>query len=255
MKKRLRAVPALTLLTAIVLVALALTVVKSPAQREQIEASDKVAARFTVTLERFTSSTARNVVARSLATKKDCQELLTYLETRMAKAPTLPTTGTTRYGRAESGDYARAAVRRDLALKPFRALSAHLKDKTVPYFAFADAGVKLVSLSPSKLLEDQLIFTGEPLRELVLPAFEKARDKLKKQATPTGSELLRRDLLTYADDVIDQTKGGANDIDVGKPFRFDFGDRPKGLYKRLVALQASILVEASSQVGELAPLG
>ena len=166
----------------------------------------------------------------------------------------MSTKGTTPYGRAHSHRYETAMARQKLALKPYRSLSTYLTKQALPAFTFAGAGIKLVQVNPGKLLGTTPVYTGAPLRDLVLPAFEKARDKVAKQPVPADSELLSLDLKTYADDIISMTKDGAKKIDAGKPFQFSFGTRPQDLYKRLIDLKSGILAELASRVDSLTPV-
>ncbi len=116
-------------------------------------------------------------------------------------------------------------------------LEAYLRSRAIPHSKFIAAGKKLVGLRPGTLLGDDPVLSGDPLRERVLPAYEKARKRLKKQDTPKGSELLQLDLMTYANDIISMTKDGAKKIDEQKAFFFQLGDRPVELFQRLAALE------------------
>ena len=73
MINRLRLVSAVTLVVAIVLVALAAVAFKSPTQRSEIRAADRVAALFDTSVEQYAASMARNVTDKHPTTKKDLQ--------------------------------------------------------------------------------------------------------------------------------------------------------------------------------------
>ena len=105
-----------------------------------------------------------------------------------------------------------------------------------------------MALRPGTLLGKDPVLSGFPLRERVLPAYEKARDALKKQDTPKGSELLQVDLMTYASDMISTTKDGAKKIDEQKAFFFQLGDRPVKLFQRLATMETAIRVQVAQQV-------
>ncbi len=254
MRNRLRAITALSVVIAVVVVGAGSVLVKSPAERDQIDAANRISARFDTALEQYTASTASNAAGKNPKTKKDLQGLLAFVKSRLKKAPVIPTKGTTAYGRSHSHDYETAMRRQKLALKPLQSLSSYLEGEAIPAFSFANAGIKLVQVNPVKVLGPTPLYTGAPLHDLVLPAFEKARDKLKKQITPQGAELLQLDLMTYANDVIGMTKKGVKAIDAGKAFHFEFGTRPEDLYKRLIAVESAVLTELGTRVNGLTPV-
>ena len=167
---------------------------------------------------------------------------------RIAHAPRLRPGATTSYGRQHSDDYKNANDRRAAALAPLTTLQAYLKREAIPTSKFIAAGKKLVALRPGTLLGDDPILSGEPLRKKVLPAYEKARKRVKNLDTPKGAELLQLDLVTYADDIISMTKDGAKKIDDRKAFFFQLGDRPVQLFQRLATLEKGIQVQVAQQV-------
>jgi hypothetical protein len=248
MRSRLRAVIAVTIMTGLVLVVVGRVVAKSPEERDQIRAADQVAARFDVTLERYVTETSAAIKRQHDSNQDGYPTLLKLVRTRINAAPKVPAAGTTAYGRRASKEYRAAVHNRDLKLLPFAELGVLLQDHAIPDSSFVAAGKKLVRVSPAKLLGTTPIVTGAPLRDLVLPAFEKARARLVKQVAPKGSELLALDLKTYADDAISMTKDGAKQIDEGKAFFFNFGQRPNELYQRLIALEHSIQSDVAEKI-------
>ena len=251
MKKRLRSFTVTSVVIGVALVLAGLVVVDSPAERAQIRAADRVAARHQDAVKRFTTTTAASIAGKKANSKKDLSALLSFVDERLGAAPRIPTSGTTAFGREHSRAYRTAAERQKFALQPFRSLAAFLRDGAIPDLAYIAAGRKLVQVSPAKILEGFQVFTGTPLRELVLPAFEKARDDLKKQDPPADSKLLGIDLETYADDVISMTKDGADKLDRQTNFVFDFGARPDDLFRRLGIVETTIKSELSTRIDEL----
>jgi hypothetical protein len=233
-------------------VILALTVVPSPEQRRQVDHADQVAQQYRRDLSAYVDRLGDYVAKRLMKDGTDYQKLHDELMKHLPETPRLPAKGVTAYAREHSRDYRTAAARRALEMAPFRAFADRLESVTIPRQKLVDAGIKLVKLNPLKLLEGFIVqFSGEALRTEVVPAYKKARARLLKQRpTPADGELAR-DLKTYADDVISMTSQGADDIDAGRSFFFDFGDRPKALLGRLADTQRAIAAEVSTQVDAL----
>jgi hypothetical protein len=232
----------------LVLAGIGLAVAKSPEQRDQIRAADRVAQRFDANIDRYAVSAAEELKSKHDADQDGYPALLKLVKGKIADAPRLRTAGTTAYGRNHSDGYQGARERRSAALAPFEDLEVYLRTRAVPDSKFIAAGKKLVGLRPGTLLGKDPVYNGAPLRERVLPAYEKARDALKKQDTPEGSELLQTDLVTYANDVISMTKDGAKKIDAQKAFFFQLGDRPVKLFQRLATMESAIRVQVAQQV-------
>ncbi|MCW2829552.1 MAG: hypothetical protein JWP31_244 [Aeromicrobium sp.] len=243
-RRKLVVVSALQGIIGIVLVVMALTIVNSPAERDEIRAADRVATRYLQDLESYRQRSVETVLDEFAKDPDDYPDLLKTVEATTAAAPEVPRRGTTAFGRAHSDDYRSTAKRRAFVLQPWTRLADYLRDGAVPASRFVRAGKKLVNVDPSKILEGVFVFNGAPLRDLVRPAFEKARAQVRKTAAPQGADLLKRDLLTYADDALKLTDGGAESIDRGEPFFFEFGTRPDRLLERLAAVEASIQQEA-----------
>lgn len=248
MRRRLGVSIAATVVTGLVLSGLALTIAKSPQERDEIRAADNVARIFDDNLDRYVAESGPAVRRVHARDTDGYPALLRFLEERIANAPDLPSRGTTAYGRSHSEAYKQELGRRKFALMPLVGLSTYLRARAIPNSRFVSAGRKLVKLSPESLLSKEPITTGRALRELVLPAFEKARDRMKAQQAPEGSDLLLLDLNTYADDVIAMTEKGAKALDEGKPFFYELGDRPDQLYQRLVAVESAIENDVSQKV-------
>ncbi len=129
---------------------------------------------------------------------------------------------------------------------------AWLRSSIVPRQEFLEAGITLVQINPGTLLAGFTVrFSGEPLRTEVVPPYRKTRKKLRRTSSGAADAELARDLEKYADDVIAMTKDGADDIDAGRGFVFDFGDKPAALLRRLEDAQRSIAVEVLTRVDAL----
>ncbi len=248
MRSRLRRAVLATFVIGLVLTGLSAVVAKSPEQRDEIHAADLVAQRFDASLQRYVAKAAAELKSKRDADQDGYPELLKLAKARIAGAPRLRADGTTSYGREHSDDYQGADDRREAALAPITTLDAYLRSRAIPTSRFIAAGKKLVALRPGTLLGEDPVLTGDPLRERVLPAYEKARKRLKKLDTPKGSELLQLDLVTYANDIISMTKKGAKKIDEQKAFYFQLGDRPVELFQRLAVLEKGIQVQVAQQV-------
>lgn len=239
---------AATFVVGLVVAGLGSVVAKSPEQRDQIRAADRVAHRFDDKIGRYAADAAKQLKSKHDADRDNYSALLKLSQDKLKHAPRMSPAGTTAYGRRNSGDYRDAQDRRAAALAPLEDLEAYLRTRAVPGSKFIAAGKKLVALRPGTLLGKDPVLSGTPLRERVLPAYEKARDALKKQDTPEGSELLQVDLMTYANDLIAMTKDGAKKIDEQKAFFFQLGDRPVKLFQRLATIESAIRVQVAQQV-------
>jgi hypothetical protein len=239
---------AATFVIGLVLAGIGSVMAKSPEQRDQIRAADRVAQQFDAKIGRYAASAAEELKSKHDADQDGYSALLKLAQDKIEHAPRLSPRGTTSYGRENSSDYHDAGERRSAALAPLEDLEAYLRTRAVPDSKFIAAGKKLVALRPGTLLGKDPVLNGTPLREKVLPAYEKARDALKKQDTPKGSELLQVDLMTYANDVISMTKDGAKKIDEQKAFFFQLGDRPVKLFQRLATIDSAIRVQVAQQV-------
>lgn len=248
MRSRLRLAVVATFVIGLVAAGLGSVVAKSPEQRDQIEAADRVAQRFDASLDRYVTSAAAEIRAQHDGDQDGYPALLDLAQDKIADAPRLPRSETTSYGREHSDDYQDAGDRRASALTPFKDLEAFLRTRAIPDSGFIAAGKKLVALRPGTLLGKAPVVDGDPLRKRVLPAYEKARTRMKDQDPPKGSDLLHLDLMTFADDVIEMTKEGAKKIDAQKAFFFQLGDRPVELFQRLAALESAIQVKVAQQV-------
>lgn len=248
MKSRLRAAVVVTIVAGLVLAGIGSVVGKSPKERDQIRAADRVSQRYDAALARHVASAAAAIQKQHEADQDGYPDLLDLVEARIDKAPKISARGTTAYGREHSDGFAGAKAARSIALKPLNDLKAYLRADAIPVSRFIAAGKKLVKLRPGTLLGDAPVMSGAPLRELVLPPFEKARKAIKKQKAPKGSELLLLDLTTYANDAVAMTKDGAKKLDNADPFFFRLGDRPVELFQRLAALEKAIQIQVAKRV-------
>ncbi|MEV7395871.1 hypothetical protein [Aeromicrobium sp. NPDC092404] len=248
MRSRLRLAVLATFVIGLVLAGLGSVVAKSPEQRDEIRAADAVAQRFDRAVSRYVSDAAADIASKHDADQDGYPALLKLAQAKLRGAPELGERGTTSYGREHSDDYQSAEDRRRAALQSLADLETYLRKRAIPDSKFIAAGKKLVGLRPGTLLGDDPVLNGDPLRERVLPAYKKARSQVEKQSVPEGSRLLKLDLVTYADDVIAQTKDGAEKIDDQEAFFFQLGDRPVELFQRLAAFESGIQVQVDEQV-------
>ncbi|RYJ01170.1 MAG: hypothetical protein EON52_22035 [Actinomycetales bacterium] len=251
-----RGFPVITVVT-VLLGCLALVVavrLPSPTQQREVDAADRAAGRYAKALDAdlvaFGEST-RDDVADHL---DDLDQALALVRRHVTAVPRISTRGTTAYGRSHSLEYRAAKGRRSLALRPFVQL-VRVLEGAVQTQGFIRAGTHAIEINPLELLDGTPVLTGEPLRELVVPEYKAARTKLQRHPAPSGSALLGQDLLTYVSGVIATTRDGADDIDAGRPFRFDFGTRPQDLQRRLAQLSASVVSSVLQAVDETAGFG
>lgn len=245
-----------TVLVAGTALVLALTVAPSTEEKEQVDRADRVAQEYERRLARDVDDLAVYVAKRRFENETDYQKLYDEVMQRIEDVPSIPAKGTTKYARENSRDYRNAKARRALELEPYRDFALRLESDVIPRQEFVDLGIDIVKINPVKLLEGFAVqFSGQPLRSEVVPEYRKVRRKLKKQKPGPQDAELARDLQRYVDDAIKQTQDGADDIDAGRAFFFDFGDRPKTLLARLEATQRSIAAEVSAQVDAFDSVG
>jgi hypothetical protein len=252
MRSRLRGAVVVTFVLGLVLSGVGAVVAKSPEERRQIAAADRAAQRFDKAIDRYAGAAAGSLKRRHDADKDGYPALLKAVASELEDAPRLSSDGTTPYGRAHSDDYRKAVDKRSLALQPLASLRTYLEDSAIPCSRFITAGKKLVQLRPGTLLGDDPVYSGQPLRDRVLPPYKKARTLVKDQDPPSGAELLQLDLTTFADDMIAMTKDGAKKIDDQKPFFFELGNRPVELLRRLAELEAVTQGQVAERVDLLA---
>ncbi|KQY58760.1 hypothetical protein ASD11_03745 [Aeromicrobium sp. Root495] len=226
----------------------------SAAQEREVRAADErarsYARRLDAALVTFAEQSRHDVNQHA----EDLAKALALVRRHVTEVPEVSADGTTSYGRAHSLEYRAAEGRRGLALRPFVQL-VRVLEEAVDVQAFIRAGTDVIGINPLELLAGTPVVTGEPLRDRVVPAYESARKRLKRQDVPPGSAVLGRDLQTYVSDAITMTKDGADAIDAGRPFRFDFGTRPQDLQRRLAELNASVVASALQAVDETAGFG
>jgi hypothetical protein len=243
-----RVVLVLTTVIAATALLLVYTVVPTTEQKEQTKRATRVGEAYDRQLTRAIDDLGAYVVKRRFEDETDYQKLYDEVRKRMATVPTIPTQGTTAYGREHSREYRTAAGRRGLELRPFHRFTTTLRATIIPRQDFVEVGIDLVKINPLKLLKGFTLTSGSPLRTEVVPAYQKTRKKLLKQRTAPVDAELARDLEKYADDAIKMTKDGADDIDAGRPFFFKFGDKPDTLLTRLETTQRSIATQVSTMV-------
>ena len=248
MRTSFRVALLVTVLIAAAALVLAITVVPSTEQKEQVQQAGRVAKTYERTLARSTDDLAAYVVKRRFENETNYQKLYDQVTARMKDVPRIPTKGTTAYGREHSRDYRTARARRGLELKQFRDFTERLEAEVIPRQEFVETGIDIVKINPVKLLEGFAVFSGEPLRTEVVPAYRKVEKRLEKQKPAPADAELARDLERYVDDALKMTRDGADDIDAGRAFFFDFGDKPEALLTRLEATQRAIAAEVSTMV-------
>lgn len=248
---RSRLLRAVLILTAVIgagVLVLAFTVVPSTAEKQEVREAGRIARDYERRLDREVEELGAYVVKRRFENETDYQKLHDEVGERIEAVPAIPRRGTTAFGREGSRDYRNAADRRELELRQYEAFMVELEDRIIPRQEFVEAGIDLVKVNPLKLLEGFFVSSGAPLRTEVVPEYRKARKKLLATRPGNDEAELARDLEQYADDTITMVRGGAADLDAGRPFFFDFGDEPNLLLSRLEAAQRAIAAEVSTMV-------
>lgn len=248
-----RAITVLTVLLGVLAVVVAVCL-PSPDEQREVDAADRQAERYATRLDAALASFGEQSRTDVADHVDDLEKALALVRRHVRAVPRISSTGTTAYGRAHSLQYRAAKGRRSLALRPFVAL-VRVLEEAVAAQAFVRAGTRAIGINPLELLDGFSVLTGAPLRERVVPAYQDARKQLLAHAAPSGSAVLGRDLMTYVSDAITTTRDGADDIDAGRPFHFDFGTRPQDLQRRLASLNTSVASSALQAVDETAGFG
>lgn len=211
----------------------------SPQEREQVRAADRVAARYDRSLDAVATDLQDDVRRAVRGNLTDMGRAFRRVKKLVAAIPKAPTAGTTAYGREHSEDYRTAEARRVLEAEPYADLIRTLAGAAAVQ-EFIDAAGRALQVNPAELLQGMAVTTGAPLRDEVVPAFRKAKADVRDHPAPPGDKQLERDVVKFLDDAVKQVRRGADDIDAGRPFFFDFGTKPRDLDKRLQKLQRAL---------------
>lgn len=253
MRSRLVQAGIFNLALALVLCAIGAAVAQSPQERAEITIAANVARVYDQDLSAFLDKSNLEIRKKASDTIGKSRPLLDLVDKRLKDVPKMSSDGTTAYGRANSDAYQAAVARQKAVLDTYGRLATQLRKRVLPIQSFLDAAKELLLIDPGELLKDMPILSGWPLREHVIPEYEKAQAELKKQEAPPGEDKFFKELKDFAADTIKETKDGAEKLDAGEVFFFEHSELPNQLYRRLIVIDSSLKgfvvreVEAATQ--------
>lgn len=254
MRSRLFRLNLLSLAFALAAIALGGAVSRTPEERTEVTEAANIARRYDQHLSTFMDKANEDIRRKATDSVGKSRKLLALVDERINNVPKVPTQGTSAYGRDNSDAYQSTVARHKAVLGTYGELAGELRNHALPVESFLDAGRKLLLINPGELLKDTQVVSGWPIREHVIPEYEKAQAALRKQKAPPGEAKLFEELKDFAKDAIKDAKAGALKLDVGQQFYFNFGELPNQLYRRLVVIDTALKGKIVREV-EAATLG
>lgn len=206
------------LTVAIAVVVGALVVVQDQRQSGQVEEAETVALDYLAEVEKFRSSVIAKVEA---ADATDPAALSKAIDRAIAKPPRLADAPA--YGREHSSSYAEALQTEATVLRPFKRLSATLREADIA-LDFIVAARKVLELRATDYVGYGFITTSGRVRSELIPAFVRARDEFVRVPVPKGQEELARKVRDATQYVIDQASVLADRIERRQSFSFSYRD-------------------------------
>lgn len=205
------------ILTLVITVAIgALVVVQDQRQSHQVSQAESVAQDYLANVEKFRSSVVKQVEAADGA---DPQVLSKVVDKAIAHPPRLP--DAPEYGREHSRAYGEALQTRATVLRPYKRLSATLRQADIA-LDFIVAARKVLRLRATDYVGFGLITSSGRVRSELIPAFTKARDEFDATRVPNGQEKLARKVHDAAQYVIDQAALLADRIERRQSYSFTY---------------------------------
>jgi hypothetical protein len=213
-----RVVVALPVILTIVIAVVigALVVVQDQRQSSQVDEAETAAQDYLAQVAKFRSSVITKVDA---ADATDPGALSKVIDRAIAEPPRLEEAPA--YGREHSSSYAEAVQTEATVLRPFRRLSATLREADTA-LEFIVAARKLLGLRATDYVGYGFITTSTRVRAELIPAFVHARDEFDRVTVPKGQERLARKVHDAAQYVIDQASLLANSIEARRNFSFSY---------------------------------
>ncbi|VXB25132.1 hypothetical protein [Aeromicrobium sp. 9AM] len=204
-------------LTVVIAIAIgALVVVQDQRQSAQVSEAETVAQDYLANVAKFRSSVIAKVEA---ADAGDPGALSKVVDRAIARPPHLGDAPA--YGREHSTSYAEAAQTEATVLRPFRRLSATLREAD-DALAFIEAARKVLELRATDYVGYGFITTSARVRAELIPAFVRARDEFDRAPVPKGKAELAKKVHDAAQYVIDQATLLAERIENRQNFSFSY---------------------------------
>lgn len=207
----------LTIVIAIVIGALVL--VQHQRQSDQVDQAESVAQDYLAEVEHFRSSVIAKVEA---ADASDPAAVAEAIDRAIAKPPHLADAPD--YGREHSVSYADALQTEPTVLRPFKRLSATMREADVA-LDFIVAARHVLELRATDYVGYGFITTSARVRTELIPAFVSARDEFDRVRVPKGQQKLAHEVHEAAQYVIDQASLLAERIDTRQNFSFSYREK------------------------------
>lgn len=207
------------ILTVVIAVVIgALVVVQDHRQSQQVDEAEAVAQDYLAKVEKFRSSVISKVDA---ADATDPGALGKVIDRAIARPPRLA--GAPAYGREHSTSYTEALQTEATVLRPYKRLSATLREADAA-LEFIVAARKVLELKATDYVGYGFITTSSRVRAELIPAFVRARDEFDRVPVPKGHEELARKVHDAAQYVVDQASVLAERIETRQNFSFSYRD-------------------------------
>jgi hypothetical protein len=204
----------LTIVIAVVIGVLVL--VQHQRQSNQVDDAETVAQDYLAEVEHFRSSVIAKVEAVDAS---DPEAVAKAIDRAIAEPPHLADASD--YGREHSPSYAEARQTETTVLRPFKRLSATMREADVA-LDFIVAARHLLELRATDYVGYGFITTSTRVRSELIPAFVRARDEFDRVRVPQGQEKLAQQVHDAAQYVIDQATVLADRIETRQTFSFSY---------------------------------
>ena len=219
-------------------VAVVLAVVGVSAGDRADRSHDRSTAReFVATLQKFDDDQATSVLELLRRKKVTAEQVSKAVSRVVDDIPALPEfTG--------SGpvpvEVERARSLRADVVGRWQQADEELRREIVPASKLVEAGRRLVTIDPAKLLAGDYYLTSDDLKTAVLPVVKKRTKAIEKLAPTSFDPLLQADLIAYGKFFEKHTQDGIKKLSEGSGFFFELGSRPDDLYLRIGDVSAAM---------------
>lgn len=215
-----RVLVALPVILTVVIAAVigALVVAEDQRQSGEVDTAETVALDYLTQVGRFRASVIAKIEA---ADATDPGRLSTVIDRATAKPPRLADAPA--YGREHSSSYAEALQTEATVVRPFKRLSATLREADIA-LNFIVAARRVLELRASDYVGYGFITTSTRVRSELIPAFARARDEFDRVRVPKGQADLAKQVHDAAQFVVDQASVLADRIESRQNFSFSYGE-------------------------------
>lgn len=197
----------------------AAVVVQNHEQADRIAVADQAAETFLSQVGSFGSAV---VTAINESDEADPAALVKVLDQATARPPVLKRVQLE--GAERSALYAEAQRTEKVFLRPYQRLRRELRRADVAV-RFISACRDALRLRVTEYVGYGALYSSDPIRAKLIPAFDRERDELAATRVPQGQEKLAAQVLDALQYVIDSSSRLADDIESHRSSSFSYGDR------------------------------